>query len=334
MKIKEVIGYLEQIAPLEYQENYDNSGLIVGNKWDDVTNVLVCLDAIPEVIDEAVSKKCNLVIAHHPIIFKGLKRIDPSHYIGKSIIKAIRNGIAIYAIHTNLDNVLTNGVNHRIADQLGLTDIRILSPKSSMETFSVRLSMGDTRPMIEKINPICKEVAIESSGIGEITFRGMYHRHLRQQIKSTISQYATLLGPFKVFPLSQPQEEVGSGITGDLNPPVSASAMISFLKDKLKLKIIRHTPILHEEVNKIAICGGSGSFLLSKAIQAKAQVFISADFKYHDFFEANDQICIMDIGHYESEKYTIDLIQQLISRKFTTFAAYCTTVDTNPINYS
>ena len=334
MIIREVLDYLEEIAPLQYQESYDNAGLIVGDASKPIDGVLICLDSLPEVIDEAVSRNCNLIVAHHPIIFRGLKKITPQHYIGRAIIKAIKNNITIYAIHTNLDNVLTNGVNQRIAERLQLENIRILDPKSTLETFSVRLSMGDTKSMIQHLNVFCKEVEIASTGIGEITLRGLFHAHLRHKVEAAIKASATLIGPFKVFPLVQPREEVGSGIVGELSEAVSEETFIPYLKEKLDLKFIRHTDFLKKKIYKVAVCGGSGSFLLPKAIAAGAEVFISADFKYHEFYEANNQICIMDIGHYESERYTIQLLQQLISRKFTTFAAYCTEVNTNPINYS
>jgi dinuclear metal center YbgI/SA1388 family protein len=334
MTIKELTTYLEEIAPLQYQESYDNAGLIVGDDTVPVHGVLVCLDALPEVIDEAISRGCNLVVAHHPIIFKGLKKIDPNHYIGRSIIKAIKHDIAIYAIHTNLDNVLTNGVNQQIAKKLQLQNIRILDPKSTLETFSVRLSMGDTKAMIEQLNVYCKEVEIASTGMGEITVRGLFHAHLRKKVEAQIRESATLLGPFKVFPLIQPKEEVGSGILGELIAPLSTEAFLTIVKETMELQVIRHTRSVENQIQKIAVCGGSGSFLLPKAIGTGADVYLSSDFKYHEFFEANNQICILDIGHYESEKYTIPLLQQLISRKFTTFAAYCTKVNTNPINYS
>lgn len=264
MQLKELISFLENIAPPHFQEGYDNSGLIVGHPSLEIKNVLVALDSTEEIVDEAIAKDCNIVVAHHPIVFSGLKKINGFNYIEKTIIKAIKNDIAIYAIHTNLDNVLANGVNGHIADRLGLKDIKVLLPKTEL----------------------------------------------------TDESYS-----------------VGSGAIGLLPNPMDEDSFLSFLKDKMELSIIRHTRLLNKPIQKVALCGGSGKFLLSSAIAQNADVFISADFKYHEFFDADERILIADIGHYESEKYTIDLLQQLINEKFSTFAARSTEKTTNPINY-
>lgn len=259
MTIRDVTDYLEGIAPLHYQESYDNAGLIVGDHQTTVAGALFCLDATEAVIDEAIRLGCNLVIAHHPIIFRGLKRLNGYHYIERAVLKAIKNEIAIYAIHTNLDNVLRNGVNEKIAQKIGLREQRILRSKI--------------------------------------------------------------------------EEDIGSGVIGSLPEPVNFPEFLDELIICMELPGLRYTKPVKDQVHKVALCGGSGQFLLPDAIAQDADVYISADFKYHEYFEANDQIVIIDIGHYESEKFTIELLHQLITGKFSTFAGYCTKVNTNPLNY-
>jgi len=266
MKLQELITYLEEVAPLRYQESYDNAGLIVGDPTMEVTEALISLDATPEVIQEAIDKGCNVVISHHPIVFSGIKKFDPRYYVHKAVILAIKHDIALYAIHTNLDNVLQNGVNQKIAQKLALQDINVLRPHPQA--------------------------------------------HLETRY------------------------ELGGGAIGQLETPLAAADFIHHVKENMGLKVVKHTKILGNKVSKVAICGGSGSFLLSSAISAGAQVFITADFKYHEFFDANDQLMILDIGHYESEYFTIELLHGLISQKFHNFAAHCTEAITNPVFYS
>ncbi|MCB0686382.1 MAG: Nif3-like dinuclear metal center hexameric protein [Saprospiraceae bacterium] len=259
MIIREVTDFLERIAPLHYQESYDNAGLIVGLHDTEVKAGLICLDATEAVIDEAMEMGCNLVIAHHPIIFQGLKRLNGYHYIERAVLKAIKNDIAIYAIHTNLDNVLRYGVNEKIAQKIQLRDYKILRPKS--------------------------------------------------------------------------EEYIGSGVVGRLDKPMTFEAFAEHLIKHMELPGFRYTKPLNGMIENVALCGGSGRFLLEDAIAAGADAYLSADFKYHEYFEANDQIVIFDIGHYESEKFTIELLHELIIGKFSTFAGYCTKVNTNPLNY-
>lgn len=264
MKILEVLNFLEEIAPIRYQESYDNAGLIVGSADQEITNVLVSLDATPEVIDEAIALGCNLIVSHHPIVFRGLKRFNGKNYVEQSIIKAIRHDIALYAIHTNLDNVHRNGVNERICKQLELSNLQILTPNAD---------------------------------------------HSRDEIM------------------------VGSGMIGTLSSPSSTMEFLKGVKDKMNAGCLKYTHIVKPEVQKIAVCGGSGVFLLPAAIQQGADVFITADIKYHEFFDTNGNITLVDIGHFESEQYTIDLLQELLSKNFSNFAAHYTKVRTNPVNY-
>lgn len=264
MKIRELIDFLEERYPLHYQEKYDNAGLIVGDAGNEVSGVLVCLDSTEKVIEEAISLGCNLVIAHHPIIFTGIKKLTGVSYIGRTVMKAIRHDIAIYAMHTNLDNVLDMGVSERIAKRLGLTDLAILDPKPEFE------------------------------------LKGL---------------------------------QVGTGVTGLLPGAMPEMPFLQMVKDRMQANCIRHSGLLGKPVQKVAVCGGACSFLLKKAIQLQADVFITADFKYHEFFDADNKIVIADIGHYESEQFTIEIIHELLSNNFSTFAAHFTKVRTNPINY-
>lgn len=264
MQIKELLNYLEQIAPLKYQEHYDNSGIICGDENTALTGVLICLDSMDYHIDEALSKNCNLIIAHHPLIFKGIKKLTPGDYVGRTLMKAIRSNIAIYAMHTNLDNLLYNGVSERIARKLGLQEIALLS---------------------SKVN------------------------------------------------LPEDEQPVGAGVVGNLNNPMDEKSFLIHLRETMKTSCIRYTNLSDKQVRKVAVCGGSGAFLLKEAIKSEADVFVSADFKYHDFFDADGKILVADIGHYESEQFTVEIIYDLITKRFSNFAAHLTELNSNPINY-
>lgn len=262
-RVADVAGYLESIAPLFLQEKYDNSGLLVGTMDEIVTGALICLDCTEEVIDEAVRLGCNLVISHHPAIFYGLKSLTGSNATERIVRKAIREDCVLYAIHTNLDNVLSNGVNERIAKHLGMEIEGVLNP---------HISSGGN----------------EARGAGLIAF----------------------------FP-----------------EPIPEVVFLQLLKDRMKSEVIRHSALLNTPISRVAICGGSGSFLLENARSANVQALVTADYKYHNFFDADGGLLICDIGHYESEQYTVNLLQELISGKFTTFAAHCTGINTNPVHY-
>lgn len=256
--IKDVTNAIEDWAPLHLQANYDNAGLIVGDFKAEVTGVVVCLDSIEEVIDEAISVGANLVVAHHPIVFSGLKQINGSNYIEKTIIKAIKNDIAIYAAHTNLDSVPT-GVNLKICELLGLTETQILK-------------------------------AHDKEGLE------------------------------------------GAGMIGCVNS-VEETIFLKKIKKVFNAGVLRHTKLLNKPVLRVAVCGGSGSFLLADAIKQKADVFLTADFKYHQFFDAENKILIADIGHNEIEFFTTELICDYLTQKFTTFVPHFSKVNTNPVYY-
>lgn len=363
MKIKDLTDYLEQIAPLSLQESYDNAGLIVGDPSTEITGVLLCLDSTEEVIREAVKTGCNLVIAHHPIIFSGLKKLNGKNYIERTVIAAIQNNVAIYAAHTNLDNVHT-GVNRKIAETLGLKDLTILSPKQQtlrkLVTFAPHTSA-------EKVRTALFEAGAGSIGDydscsfnveGQGTFRGNENSNpfvgevgkLHQEAETRMeviyekwkekSMLQALFAShpyeevaFDLYSLENKNPEVGSGMIGALPVPLQAAKFLELLKKSMKTACIRHTALINKGIEKVAVCGGSGSFLLNEAISAGADIFITADFKYHQFFDADNRIIIADIGHYESEQFTIELFRALILKKFPTFAVRLTEVNTNPVNY-
>lgn len=363
MLLKNICDTLEQWAPLSYQESYDNSGLIVGDKQSTVKGVLVSLDCVEEVVDEAIATGCNLIVSHHPIVFKGLKSLTGKNYVERTLLKAIKNDVAIYAIHTNLDNVNT-GVNRKIAEVLGLQNVKVLAPKSgglkqlvtyvpveqaeaikdalfkagagalgeySECSFSVTGS-GSFRGS-DLSNPqvgVKGERSIVEEARIELVFPSFLESKLLNALKDAHPYEEVAYG---VFSLGNENQYVGSGVIADLPKEMESSEFLNFLKQKMKTECVRHTKIHSEKVEKIALCGGAGSFLLSSAKRAGADVFITGDFKYHEFFDAENQILIADIGHYESEQFTIALISDFLSKKFPRFAVRLSKVNTNPINY-
>ena len=263
MQIKQITDYLESIAPLAYAESYDNSGLLVGNHKTSIRKVLLTLDCTEAVVEEAIRQKCQIIIAHHPIIFSGLKKLNGKSYVERVVMKAIKNDIAIYAIHTNYDNV-SNGVNAMLCERLGVLDCRILAPKALQDT----------------------------------------------------SQY-----------------HVGSGMVGRLRVPVGEQVFLKKVKKELNAGVIRHTALRDKPVETIAVCGGAGQFLLPYAIAAGADIYITSDVKYHEFFDADGAIILADVGHWESEQFTAQLLFRQLSEKFPTFAFLLSKIRTNPVNY-
>ncbi len=259
MKLHELTQFLESLAPLHLQESYDNSGLLVGNPQQDVSGVLLSLDCVESVLEEAKTKHCNVVVAHHPIVFSGLKSLTGKNYIERTVTQAIKEDIAIYAIHTNLDNV-REGVNAKIAEKIGLTDLEFLAPKAG-------------------------------------------------------------------------EDEAGSGMIGTLAEATSETAFLKHLSASMELPMIRHTELLGREVQRVAICGGAGSFLLPQAIRARADFFVTADYKYHQFFDADGYLVIADIGHYESEAFTKELLYAWVTNQFPKVLAYVSEARTNPVRY-
>jgi dinuclear metal center YbgI/SA1388 family protein len=363
MTIKEIGAILESIAPVGYQESYDNSGLLVGDAGHQVTGALITLDVTEAVIDEAIGKDCNLIIAHHPLIFSGVKRITGSNLVERCIIKAIQSGVAIYAIHTNLDNV-AHGVNRKIAEKLGLINTRILAPK------------GDTLQKIVCFAPIkaAHDVreAMFNAGAGHIgnyshcsfntegegTFQaeegtnphvgevGSVHHEGEVKIEMVVATPVTskVVGAMKsahpyeevaydLYAMLNKNDQVGSGMIGELEEAMGFDEFMSFLKNSMKTDCIRHTAKVADSIKKVAFCGGSGSFLLGAAMGQQADIFITGDYKYHQFFDADGKIVIADIGHFESEQFTPELLGDLLKGKFPNFALHLSEINTNPIYY-
>jgi dinuclear metal center YbgI/SA1388 family protein len=276
LRIHEIVSAFEAVAPLALQESYDNSGLIVGDRDAEVTRALLCLDCTEAVVEEAIVKGCDIIIAHHPIVFGGLKRFTGGDYVQRSVIKAIRNNIAIYACHTNLDNVLRGGVNERIAQQLGFDVERVLRP-----------------------------IAVD---FGSFTSSGGI-------VDSEVFRTA------------------GAGVLCNLQKPMNVLDFLQHVKERMGAEVVKYTKCDVEVVGKVAICGGAGSFLIGDALRAGADAFITSDVKYHEFFDAQGKMLLCDIGHYESEKYTIDLFSNILSAKFPKFATIFAGTITNPIDY-
>jgi dinuclear metal center YbgI/SA1388 family protein len=363
VRISEVTRYLESVAPASYQESYDNSGLITGDPSWTVRGILVTLDCTEAVVEEALAKGCNLIVAHHPIVFKGLKKLTGANYIERVVIRAIRSDVAIYAIHTNLDNVHT-GVNRKICERIGLANLTILQPRrdtlSKLVTFippdhtdrvldalyaagagqignysncGFTLSGTGTFTPTDQAQPAIGATGRKES-VSEVRAEVIFPSYLQDRVMAALrSAHPYEEVAHYVTSLANDNQEVGAGMTGDLPQAMEPMAFLHGLKESLGVQVIRATAILDKPVKKVAVCGGSGSFLLKRAIQSGAQVFISADFKYHDFFDADGRIIVADIGHYESEVHTKELLVGVLMKKFPTFAIIFSKTVTNPISY-
>ena len=363
MQVKTITHFLESLAPLSYQEDYDNSGLIVGDPEMNITGALISLDCTEEIIDEAISKGCNLVISHHPIVFKGLKKFSNKTYVERALIKAIKNEVALYAIHTNFDNIL-EGVNAKICEIIDLKNCSILAPKPNLlkkivtyvpiaQAEQVRAALFDAGA-----GNIGNYSECSFSMNGQGTFKagensnafvgdkGLRHQENETRIEviypvnreRQILVALHLSHPYEevaydLHSISNNFHEVGSGMIGSLDEEMDAIDFLNSVKEKLKIKVIRHTALINKKIKRVAVCGGAGSFLLPNAIMAGADVFITADFKYHEFFDADQKIIVADVGHYESEQFTQELLFKLITKKFPSFVLLLTEQNTNPINY-
>jgi dinuclear metal center YbgI/SA1388 family protein len=363
MRLAVLIKHLEEYAPLNYQEDYDNSGLLTGNAEQEITAALVALDCVEEIVDEAIAKGCNLIITHHPIVFKGLKKLTGKNYVERVVLKAIKNDIALYAIHTNLDSVY-NGVNGVICKRLGLKQAKILYPRNGLlkklVTFCPPAQAVQLRNAMFAAGAASignySECSFNAAGTG--TFKagagtqpfvgeyGVQHHEPETRIETIFpaqNERRVLLAllenhpyeevAYDIYPLENKLNTVGSGMIGWLEDEMEASDFLHFVKTKMNVTVIRHTRAIGKKIKKVAVCGGSGSFLLSHAVVAGADAFITADFKYHEFFDADGKLMIADIGHFESEQFTSDLLIDIIREKFPNFAIRLTEHNTNPINY-
>jgi dinuclear metal center YbgI/SA1388 family protein len=363
MIVQDICNTIETIAPLAYQESYDNAGLLVGDPKQEVTGGLISIDVTEEVIDEAIQKKCNLIIAHHPIIFGGLKRLTGKNYVERTVIKAIQNNIAIYAAHTNLDNI-SGGVNSKIAEKLELINCRILMPLADElrklvvfvpveQAEKVRAAMCDAGAGKIGNYDYCSYntngQGTFRAGEGSDPFVGEQGKiHFEEELRietifpkvrqSAIVQAMIQAHPYEevaydIYPLENKYTNAGGGMLGTLETPMDEIDFLNKLKEVFGSACVKHTNLLQKKISKVALCGGAGSFMLKKAIASRADVFVSGDFKYHEYFDADGKILIADIGHYESEQFTKDVFYEILMKKFPKFALCLSEVKTNPINY-
>lgn len=363
MKISEILQALEKIAPTSLQESYDNAGLLTGDASWNCTGVLCTLDCTEAVIEEAIKEKVNLVVAHHPIIFGGLKKINGKNYVERTVIKAIKNDIAIYAIHTNLDNVIA-GVSGKMADKLELKDRTVLAPKTGLlrklYSFVPHAQLDKVRDAIFKAGGGSignyRECSFTVTGNGtfkagegtnpfvgeegkrheepETRFEIIYPAHLERDIlKALIENHPYEEVAYDIFNLQNSWTQTGSGIIGTLPKPLPAIEFLELLKHQFGLELVRHTDLPSAEIQRVALCGGAGSFLVKDAMRAGADVYITADMKYHEFFDGEGRMMICDIGHFESEQFTVELLYEILEEKFPTFAVLKSKIKTNPVNY-
>ncbi len=363
MQLKQIAQYLESIAPLAFQESYDNAGLIIGQPDDEISGILITLDITEEILDEAISKKLNLIVAHHPIIFGGIKKLNGKTYIERCVAKAVKNDIAIYAAHTNLDSVF-GGVNSKIAEKLELQNCRILAP---MPGFLKKLVTFVPTADAEKVRKALFDAgagnignydscSFNSNGTG--SFRGndqtnpyvgeknqlhleeetrietIFPKHLQSGIiHALLNAHPYEEVAYDIYPLDNDYQQGGIGMIGELEKPMDEMHFLLKLKEAFNCQVVKHTALLGKSISKVAVCGGSGSTYLNKAIAQKADIFISGDFKYHQFFDAENQIIIADIGHFESEQFTKEVFYELLTKKFPKFAVHLSEINTNPVNY-
>lgn len=363
MKLADLINYLENWAPPAYQESYDNSRLLVGNSAMEVTGVLVSLDCTEDVLEEAIRRKCNVVVAHHPIVFGGLKSLTGKNYVERTVIKAIKKDIAIYALHTNLDNVQT-GVNHKIAHLIGLQNQAILLP---MQDKLMRLEVVCPIDSVEQLKNSLFAIGVGAVGkyrdawfssegksgytpsekanprlgkIGEaqqndelklmFTFPSYQKKKVLDILKNT--------HPYEEFDyafisLENTVQDLGAGMIGELPTEEALETFLQRVKSTFGCGVIKYTKSKKDTVRKVAVCGGAGFFLLQQAIAQQADVYITSDVKYHDFFDAEDRIVLADIGHYESEQFTKELIVDYLKKRFSDDIFNVSDTVTNPVHY-
>lgn len=363
MKVNEICSYLETIAPLSYQESFDNSGLILGHPDNLVSKVLLCLDLSREVMEEAIANDCNLIISHHPLIFKGVTKILTGDPLADILTAAIKNGISVYAIHTNLDNSL-EGINGMLMKKIGISSFRVLSPKqgvlAKLATFCPSAYADQVRTALfqagaghignydqcsfnvagkgsfrasESANPFVGEknqLHFEE----EIKLEVIFPLYLQQtMINTLLKNHPYEEVAYDIYALQNNFEKVGSGAVGDLPDYMSEEGFFKRIKEIFQIPYIRHTKFRGQPVKRIAICSGSGSFLMQEVRLTGADVFLSGDLKYHDFFLPGDRFILADIGHYESEQWVKEWLYDVLIEKFPNFAVLISEINTNPVNY-
>ena len=363
MTIKDVTNYIEELAPLTYAEDFDNVGLLIGNYQTKITNVLVTLDTLEETVDEAIAKNCNLIVSFHPIIFSGLKKINGNSYVEKVVLKAIKNNIAIYATHTALDNS-KNGVSAKMCEVLGLKNTKILIPKKGvikkLTTFVPTKNANELRNSLFKAGAgnIGNYNNCSFNVIGEGTYKGNENSnptlgkkgklHKEEEVRISVvfeskNENAILQSlqenhpyqevAYELITTENVHQNIGMGMIGELETEMNEKDFLLFLKKTMKTDCVRHSNLIDKKIKKVAVLGGSGSFAISAAKKAKADAYVSADFKYHEFFKAENSILLADIGHYESEQFTKNLLVDYLTKKFSNFAIILSEKSTNPIYY-
>jgi len=363
MKVKDLQRLFETIAPLSLQESYDNSGLLVGNSNDEISKAIITIDVTEAVVDEAIAENADCIIAHHPLIFKGIKKLTGSNEIERCLIKAIKHSIAIYCAHTNMDNVFV-GINKMIADKIGLISRQILAP--SKDTLVKLVSFVPTSHIQQVRTALCNAGAGQIGNYSDCTFstegKGTFtanegsspfvgeqaklHTEVEERLETVVPKYALAqvlqalqsAHPYEevaydVFALENVHPQIGAGLIGELENPEDVSEFLQRIKTTFKADGVRYTESKNNKIKRVAICGGAGSFLISAALRAKADIFITGDVKYHDFFIPENKMVIADIGHYESEQYTKELFYEIVTKKFPKFALHLSKVNTNPIKY-
>lgn len=363
MKLNNILEVLEELAPLAYAEDFDNVGLLTGNPNQEINGILVCHDALENVLDEAISKNCNLVVCFHPILFSGLKKITGKNYVERVIVKAIKKDIAIYAVHTALDNH-KEGVNKIICNHLGLKNTKILVPKEKyirkLITYTIPENHTNLRNALFEAGAGTignyEDCSFNSKGIGtylgnensnpeigerfefveneEIKLEVTFEKHLESKIlKALFQNHCYEEVAYEIYELQNKHQNIGLGMIGELEIPVSESEFLQLVKDKMQCESIRHSAFLGKKISKVAVLGGSGSFAIGQAIKQGATAFLTADLKYHQFYEAENQLLLADIGHYESERYTKNYIVDFLIKKIPNFAIILSEENTNPVKY-
>lgn len=363
MQVKDITRFIESIAPLAYQESYDNAGLIVGNAQDEVTGILVTLDITEDILDEAISKNLNMVISHHPIVFGGLKKLNGRNYVERCVAKAIKNDVVLYSAHTNLDGVF-GGVNSKICEKLKLRNCRMLIP---MQGFLKKLVTFVPVADADKVRAALFEAgaghignydscSFNQSGMGsfkgnestnpyvgeknklhfeeETRIETIFPRHIQHKVVEALLQahpYEEVA--YDIYPLDNEFHQAGTGMIGELSEPMDELNFLQHIKETFHCQALKHTTLLGKPIRRVAVCGGSGSSFLGRAMAQQADIYISADFKYHQFFDAENKIVIADIGHYESEQFTKEVFYELLTKKFPKFAVQLSEISTNPVNY-
>lgn len=363
MKIKDILIVLDEMAPLAYAEDFDNVGLLVGDQNTQTTGILVCHDALESVIDEAIAKQCNLVVCFHPILFSGLKKITGKNYVERAIIKAIKNDIAIYAVHTALDNH-QEGVNKIFCSALGLTNTKILIPK---QNFIRKLTAFTTLDNAEKLREALFEAgagkignyencSFNTNGIGtykgtqnsnpvigerfefvqaeEIKIEVTFEKYLESKIlKALFNNHIYEEVAYEIYELENNHQNIGLGMIGEFEEPMDEKDFLMLVKGKMIADGIRHSAFTNKKIKKVAVLGGSGSYAIKNAIMAGADAFLTADLKYHQFYEAENSLLLADIGHFESERYTKNYIVDYLRKKILNFAIILSEENTNPVKY-